>query len=51
MNAPPSTELTPHLKEADRGATVPADDAALWYKDAVIYQLNVKAFFDSDGDG
>ena len=23
----------------------------LWYKDAVIYQLNVKAFFDSDGDG
>jgi maltose alpha-D-glucosyltransferase/alpha-amylase len=24
---------------------------ALWYKDAVIYQLHVKAFFDSDGDG
>ena len=23
----------------------------LWYRDAVIYQLNVKAFFDSDGDG
>jgi len=27
-----------------------ADDA-LWYKDAVIYQLNVKAFFDSNDDG
>ena len=27
-----------------------ADDA-LWYKDAVIYQLNVKSFFDSNADG
>jgi maltose alpha-D-glucosyltransferase / alpha-amylase len=23
----------------------------LWYKDAVIYQIHVKTFFDSDGDG
>ena len=23
----------------------------LWYKDAVIYQLHVKSFFDSNGDG
>src|SRR3981189_1737467 len=23
----------------------------LWYKDAVIYQLNVKSFFDSNDDG
>ena len=22
-----------------------------WYKDAIIYQLHVKAFFDSDSDG
>jgi maltose alpha-D-glucosyltransferase / alpha-amylase len=22
-----------------------------WYKDAIIYQLHIKAFFDSDGDG
>jgi maltose alpha-D-glucosyltransferase/alpha-amylase len=28
----------------------PTDDA-LWYQDAVIYQLNVKAFVDSNGDG
>ena len=23
----------------------------LWYKDAIIYQLHVKAFFDADNDG
>ncbi len=23
----------------------------LWYKDAIVYELHVKAFFDSDGDG
>ncbi|HEX3848874.1 MAG TPA: alpha-amylase family glycosyl hydrolase, partial [Steroidobacteraceae bacterium] len=41
-------------------ASVTADPAApsgfdphdaLWYKDAVIYQLNVKSFFDSNDDG
>jgi maltose alpha-D-glucosyltransferase / alpha-amylase len=26
-------------------------DEAVWYKDAVIYQLHVKAFSDSNGDG
>jgi maltose alpha-D-glucosyltransferase/alpha-amylase len=26
-------------------------DDPLWYKDAVIYQLHVKAFYDSTGDG
>ena len=24
---------------------------ALWYKDAVIYQLHVKTFFDANDDG
>ncbi|MDP9010006.1 MAG: maltose alpha-D-glucosyltransferase [Pseudomonadota bacterium] len=28
-----------------------AADDALWYKDAVIYQVNVKSFFDSNDDG
>ena len=28
----------------------PAGDA-LWYRDAVIYQLHIKAFFDSNQDG
>jgi maltose alpha-D-glucosyltransferase/alpha-amylase len=27
------------------------DDDPLWYKDAVIYQLHVKAFADANGDG
>src|SRR3984885_1284009 len=26
-------------------------DDPLWYKDAVIYQVNVKSFFDSNADG
>jgi maltose alpha-D-glucosyltransferase/alpha-amylase len=47
MNAP----RTPHLQEAEHGATRPVTDAALWYQDAVIYQLNVKAFVDSNADG
>ena len=29
----------------------PLEDDPLWYKDAVIYELHVKAFFDGDGDG
>ncbi|MDR2727838.1 MAG: maltose alpha-D-glucosyltransferase, partial [Chitinispirillales bacterium] len=27
------------------------DDAALWYKDAVVYEVPVRAFSDSNGDG
>ncbi len=27
------------------------DDDPLWYKDAVIYEIHVRAFHDSDGDG
>jgi maltose alpha-D-glucosyltransferase / alpha-amylase len=26
-------------------------DDPLWYKDALIYELHVRAFYDSDGDG
>jgi maltose alpha-D-glucosyltransferase/alpha-amylase len=32
-----------------RNLTVMADP--LWYKDAVIYQLHIKSFFDSNNDG
>ena len=40
------------LPEAEAGAhAAAAPEDALWYKDAVIYQLHVKAFFDSDDDG
>ncbi|UJX46704.1 maltose alpha-D-glucosyltransferase [Xanthobacter sp. YC-JY1] len=32
-------------------ATSTTGDDALWYKDAVIYQLHVKSFFDANDDG
>jgi maltose alpha-D-glucosyltransferase/alpha-amylase len=32
-------------------AVLQAGDDALWYRDAVIYQLHVKAFFDANNDG
>jgi maltose alpha-D-glucosyltransferase / alpha-amylase len=35
---------------ATPAATAAAGDP-LWYMDAIIYQLHVKAFFDSNGDG
>ena len=31
--------------------TKKAAAAHLWYKDAIIYQLHVKSFFDSNNDG
>jgi maltose alpha-D-glucosyltransferase/alpha-amylase len=33
-----------------RGPQLLRDDP-LWYKDAIVYQLHVKAFYDSSGDG
>src|SRR5436190_15358215 len=27
------------------------DEDALWYKDAIIYEVHVRAFYDSNGDG
>ena len=36
-----------------RGSALPQPETAdpLWYRDAIIYQLHVKAFFDADDDG
>lgn len=36
---------------ADTPATLPVATDPQWYKDAIIYQLHVKSFFDSDNDG
>src|SRR5262245_42717963 len=41
-------ELVPDRTETP-AATAPADP--LWYKDAVIYQVHVRGFFDSNDDG
>ncbi len=42
IQAPPVSDAAPPLR---------APATSLWYKDAVIYQLHVKAFADSNGDG
>ncbi|MDZ4797128.1 MAG: maltose alpha-D-glucosyltransferase [Bryobacteraceae bacterium] len=36
---------------ATRDDIFPVDDDPLWYKDAIIYELHVRAFRDSNGDG
>jgi maltose alpha-D-glucosyltransferase/alpha-amylase len=36
--------------QAKTGSWLLADDP-LWYKDAILYELHVRAFHDSDGDG
>lgn len=41
----PTPGITPENPQID------TTDDPLWYRDAVIYQLNVKAFFDSNNDG
>lgn len=43
------SELSPIVAAASESSRL-ADDA-LWYKDAVIYELHIKAFFDANGDG
>jgi maltose alpha-D-glucosyltransferase/alpha-amylase len=35
----------------DRLRSTSRDDEALWYKDAVIYELHIRAFSDANGDG
>ena len=42
---------TPATKRKKVLETFRLDDDPLWYKDAIIYELNVRAFSDSDGDG
>ena len=43
---PPGASVSTALEERAQ----PLQDP-LWYKDAVIYELHVRSFFDSDGDG
>jgi maltose alpha-D-glucosyltransferase/alpha-amylase len=46
VNAPGSADLA-----GVHAARLPWKEDPLWYKDAIIYELHVKAFFDSNGDG
>ena len=45
---PPEAGTAPAAPEA---TPTPVPDDLHWYKDAVVYQLHIKAFFDSNGDG
>jgi maltose alpha-D-glucosyltransferase/alpha-amylase len=38
-------------RDADPALPPPMHDDPHWYKDAIVYQLHVKAFYDSTGDG
>ena len=40
-----------HPRRTDVGAPQLLRDDPHWYKDAIIYQLHVKAFMDSTNDG
>ena len=41
--------------DINNSMAVPAENVAMsdkyWYKDAIIYELHVKAFYDSNNDG
>jgi maltose alpha-D-glucosyltransferase / alpha-amylase len=39
------------MASALASANAPARADALWYKDAIIYQLHIKAFYDANDDG
>ena len=46
-----SSEPNEPLAEGSAAATAEPVQDSLWYKDAVIYELHVKAFFDNNNDG
>jgi len=45
----PPTTTTSRRRKATQ--ILPLEDDPLWYKDALIYELHVRAFMDSDADG
>jgi maltose alpha-D-glucosyltransferase/alpha-amylase len=46
------TSARPDLLPAvEPAAVAPMADDPLWYKDAIIYQVHVRGFYDSTGDG
>jgi glycosidase len=52
MTATTAPAPSPVLAEAEaKAASAPSPQDPLWYKDAIIYQTHIKAFFDSNGDG
>ena len=50
MRIPPDCDLFP-LEKTDLAADMKGASDRTWYKDAVIYELHVRSFFDSNADG
>jgi len=46
-----NTRLTEGIEASTREACAAETGDPLWYKDAVVYQLHIKAFFDANDDG
>ena len=44
----PAREVLRSFQEESR---LPLNRDVLWYKDAIIYQVHVRTFYDSNGDG
>src|SRR5690242_16119627 len=44
-------DLEKRSRASRRAARATLSDDPLWYKDAIIYQVHVKSFFDSNDDG
>ncbi len=42
---------TSQAQTSETHVTTSLENIPLWYKDVVIYQLHVRAFYDSNGDG
>ena len=52
MNPPPSQATTAtQTVTAQTVSATPITKQAQWYKDAIVYELHVRAFADSNGDG
>ena len=46
-----SAESSARKRTSRRAASTSLSDDPLWYKDAIIYQVHVKSFFDANNDG
>jgi maltose alpha-D-glucosyltransferase/alpha-amylase len=49
MTTPPSS--TPSRPRGARTPRAGEEDDLLWYKDAIIYEVRTRSYFDSNGDG
>ncbi|MGG1949112.1 maltose alpha-D-glucosyltransferase [Trinickia sp. NRRL B-1857] len=45
------SESGARARASRKAANSPLSDDPLWYKDAIIYQVHVKSFFDANNDG